>query len=87
MLTEQICASSVLPVEGRSATMWRGFRAFRRDNAEIADKLTQIAYGNIDLVQEAIRNSQARPDLPADLERIVQYIVTHRTPESPEHAT
>lgn len=48
-------------------------------NSELIDKLVVIAYGNIDLVQEAIRVC-ARGSDGADLKQVIDYIVQKRAP-------
>ncbi len=48
---------------------------------ELSDKLLAIAYNDIDLVQAAIRHAaEADPTRPADLEKVVDYILKHRKP-------
>jgi hypothetical protein len=48
---------------------------------ELTDKLLAIAYNDIDLVQRAIRSAAAEdPTKPADLEKVVSYILKHRKP-------
>lgn len=46
-------------------------------NAELISKLVALAGGDLDLVQKAIRDT-AGPADGADLQQVVQYIVTHR---------
>jgi hypothetical protein len=49
-------------------------------NSELVDKLVLIANGNLELVQEAIR-ACAEGSEGADLKKVVDYIVAHRTDE------
>jgi hypothetical protein len=48
------------------------------EQAELIDKLVKIAKGDIDLVQEAIRANSTGPDVAADLDKVVAYILEHR---------
>jgi hypothetical protein len=48
-----------------------------RDSVLI-NKLLRLANGDLDLVQEAIRNSAGTSNDGADLEKVVDYIVQHR---------
>lgn len=50
-------------------------------NAELVNKLMIVAYGDIDLVQRAIRNAAADTG-KADLGDVVQYIRQHRRQRS-----
>jgi hypothetical protein len=47
-------------------------------NSELIRKLVELAGGNIELVQTAIRVT-AQPGGGADLEQVVKYIVGHRS--------
>jgi hypothetical protein len=47
-------------------------------NSALIDQLVQIANGDLDLVQEAIRASAESPDGAADLKKVVDYIVANR---------
>jgi len=49
-----------------------------KDNSELIAKLVQLAGGNVELVNNAIRASKVDPAKGADLEKIVDYIVRHR---------
>ena len=40
----------------------------------LIDKLVELAHGDVDLVQRAIRESSGRMHTAADLEKIVRYI-------------
>lgn len=62
-------------------------------NSELVNKLVTVAGGDIELVQKAIR-TVASSDDGADLQKVVQYIITHRrqrvlraaSPRMGEHA-
>ncbi|MDI4666369.1 hypothetical protein K9U40_18865 [Xanthobacter autotrophicus] len=45
---------------------------------EIFEKLLVLARGDIELVQDAIRICTTAPDKPADLEKVVGYVLRHR---------
>jgi glycerol-3-phosphate cytidylyltransferase-like family protein len=51
--------------------------AIRKDKSALMAKLVRLAMGNVELVDDAIR-SATQDDKPADLEKIVKYIVAHR---------
>lgn len=46
-------------------------------NSELVNKLVTVAGGDIELVQRAIR-AVANSEAGADLQKVVQYIITHR---------
>lgn len=56
-------------------------------NTALIDKLVVIAEGDIDLVQRAIRESAVAPNEPADLEKVVQFIVKARGRKAREGKT
>jgi hypothetical protein len=53
-------------------------RLIRKREIDILGKLVRLAGGNTDLVDQAIR-SVREPDKPADLQKIIDFILTQRT--------
>jgi hypothetical protein len=49
-------------------------------NSELIDQLVEIADGDLELVQQAIRESAKGEDGTADLKDVVDYIIQNRTP-------
>lgn len=44
----------------------------------LIDKLVELAHGDVDLVQRAIRESSGQMRTSADLDKIVRYIQAHK---------
>lgn len=55
--------------------------AWAASKPELVTKLVKLAGGDIELVHKAIR-AVKMDDKPADLEKVVEYIVQHRQPIS-----
>jgi hypothetical protein len=47
-------------------------------DSKIIEQLLEIADGDIDLVQQALRASAENDDGAADLKKVVDYITSHR---------
>jgi hypothetical protein len=70
---------AILPNKSAADTLgkWEVAMLVTMQNADLIDKLVTLANGNIELVQQAIRET-AGPQ-GAELRQVVEYIVAHRT--------
>jgi hypothetical protein len=60
----------------KTARMMQMLRS--KPRSEMMDKLVYLAGGDIDLVNEAIREVRESPTQSADLEKVVEYITAKR---------